>query len=363
MKVGIVTLTGYWNYGNRLQNLALKTVIENKFNKDVTTVRTWQAELENGRVHSIRHLLSLVKHRKLFSTLRLRKRVETFKIFSDQFLNESGEIATVDNYVSLLENFDKVVVGSDQVWNPEWLSDSELDFFLLAGIRNDKRISYAASFGVDNVDAYASSFERELPKFSAISVREQTGVDIVSGIGHSEATLVLDPTMLLTKSDWEKLADTQEWSSKGYVFEYFLGPKSDVTNMAEKKITNIVGQAIAFNNPDHHSKQYYDESPLNFVNGIRNAKVVITDSFHAAVFALMFGIPVFIAERSDAKLGSRLVTLFGRIGRDVPLVSQILEEDYEIPEITNGVDEELAKYREASMQFLRKSLNNGLKNS
>ena len=271
-KVGILTIVSL-NLGNRLQNYALQQVLESKgFN-----VETILRKKENKKNKLKMYIRFLLKRDKYSSFFIFNRKIRWSKCVV------SKEYTTPD----IGKKYDYFVIGSDQIWNPEFKFCSELDY--LPMVDKYKKLSYAASFGVSKIPK-----EREqeignlLNGLSHISVREQSGVEIVKQVANKEASLVLDPTMLLDKSEWEKIEKRPaKCATKKYLLMYILG---------ENKFYDKIKEIAAFVYLIHH------------------AELICTDSFHASVFSILFEKDFITFERANTDMASRITTLCDTFG-------------------------------------------------
>lgn len=213
-KVAIVTIESL-NYGNRLQNYALQEILKS-LSCSVKTLH---------RVHESKTVTSCAKR---MAQNILQTKAAKFRQF-DANIDFSDVILGKDDYPNgLAEKFDYFVVGSDQVWNPYYaFAGGECDFLTFA--KNDQKISYAASFGVSIIpEKKEIEYAEYLKSFKSISVREHQGSIIVKKLSDRDATVVLDPTLLLDEEDWMKVEKKSLCRPKGkYVFVYALGDKTD----------------------------------------------------------------------------------------------------------------------------------------
>lgn len=326
MEIAIVTLDGYWNYGNRLQNFALKRVLENMDAVSVTTIRTWQGDRKYGLPKTPRGIISAFRHNKWSEIRAMRKRVAKFHQFSTYYLNESEFVVPVDNYAHYLNKYEKVILGSDQIWNPMWLTIEQLKFFLLTEVSSRRKFSYAASIGIEELpDPYKSVMSEYIEKFEYVSVRESKAADIIQNIteGRVRPEIVLDPTMLLSKTEWIDALNIEVEGHDDYIFTYFLGDQSSETMNALNVLKKRYKHVVSFHDTSRDQLRYFDSGPEAFVSKIANAGVIVTDSFHAAVFANVFNKPVIIANRPDLDMSSRLVSLYENLGTQMYSVAQI----------------------------------------
>lgn len=264
-------------------------------------------------------------------------------------------------------NYDAVVVGSDQVWTPMSLPNR---FFNLLFVDDKvRKVAYASSFGVSVIP----SFQRKdtgayLDRFYKIGVREQRGKEIVEELSHQKATVVADPTMLLSRKEWEQeIADAYTTTNEPYIFCYFLGTNQEA-RLAATRLKELTGMKIV---TIRHMDEYVpedelfgDEAPYNvdpndFVKYISRASFVCTDSFHCSVFSILFHRQFMtfyrFAEGSKTGRNSRINSLFELFG----LQERLYKGD--INRITNpidynSVDEKLSELRKSSIAFLDECL-------
>lgn len=317
-KVGIITLTGNSNFGNKLQSYALNKVISNMGN-DTYTIKNYQ--ITNNRDKTIKDYLKDIKNKCLevkgyILKKDCRKEVKRKKVFTkfDRNIRYYKKVITLKKSKEFNCKFDYFIVGSDQVWNPKYNSLSPVE--LLEFADEKKRNSYAASFGISDIPKeYEEKAKRELLKFKNISVREEAGKKIIYKLTNRDDIVVsIDPTMLLTGDEWDKISIKPKKiiENEKYILNYFLGElsesrKKEIEKIAQKdncKIINILEK----NDP------YYINGPSEFLWLEKHAYLICTDSFHSAVFAILYSKPfvVFNREDNDANMNSRLETLLSK---------------------------------------------------
>ena len=338
MEAGIVTIQSF-NYGNRLQNYALQQVLVG-LGCNVESLRREPYGLPQRLKRIVRRAIKDDKTTAFY-------RFDTANVsLSSRVLSQNAVSS------SLVSAYDVFVIGSDQVWNPDFGFNSELEY--LPMVSSAKKIAYAASFGVSRLDANRERTAELLNDIPHISVREQAGADIVASLTGREVPVVLDPTMLLTVEDWSAVTIRPKAiaSDRPFVFKYVLG--DDVN---EARIAGIAAER-GFEVID-----VMDDSlkvgPAEFVWLVANSSLVCTDSFHASVFALLHHKPLAIFERvsSDADMSSRfdtLCSLFGLVGH------RSTDDDFGSDAVFGtdwGVFEcRLAELRELSLKWLKASL-------
>lgn len=373
-KIGLLTLNGYFNYGNRLQNYALQEVLKD-LNFSVDTILNYDAnyrkksvetskiekikKLKNKSAYEIFKLVNKKIENKLYSDLR-QQRTEVFKSFSLQYINETEFSITEDNIPDdLAERYDYFVTGSDQVWNPNFRMGSPIDFLTFAP--PEKRISYAASFGVSEIpEEYIDDYRKWLSEMAHLSVREEAGAKIIKDLTGREATVSLDPTMLLTKEKWLSISKVAtDKPMTGYLLTYFLGeiPKERVQQLkdiAKRNDLEIVNLAQI------KDKTAYLSGPSEFIDYINSASVFCTDSFHGAVFSILLNTPFIVFNREEKKLpsmNSRIETLLktfkleSRHDINIESNSQIFDIDF------SHTEPILESERRKSFDYLKLALN------
>lgn len=341
-KVAIVTIESL-NYGNRLQNYALQEILKS-LNCSVKTLH---------RVHESKTVTSCAKR---MAQNILQTKAAKFRQF-DANIDFSDVILGKDDYPNgLAEKFDYFVVGSDQVWNPYYaFAGGECDFLTFA--KNDQKISYAASFGVSIIpEKKEIEYAEYLKSFKSISVREHQGSIIVKKLSDRDATVVLDPTLLLDEEDWMKVEKKSLCRPKGkYVFVYALGDKTD---RFENKIKQLKEKYEIF---DVRSVQKNGKElpigPSEFLYLIRNSEEVLTDSFHATVFSIIFHKRYITFNRPGLNMNSRIESLAKVVGAKSQL-TRCGDLDCEKGMDYIKVDELLKEERHNSIEFLKNTLSN-----
>lgn len=265
-------------------------------------------------------------------------------------------------------NYDVVVVGSDQVWIPTGLPTKFYNLLFVDD--NVRKVSYASSFGVQEIpDFQKKATEAYLDRFYKIGVRENRGKEIVDAISHQTAQVVADPTLLLSREEWEEeIALSVINDKEPYMFCYLISENEDArakaTELAKQKGLKI----ICIRHLEKYraiDDTYGDEAPYNvgpneFVKYIRNAEYVVTDSFHCTVFSHIFHKNFLTFYRSSAGKNARnsridsLISVLGSSKNKLYAVGGMKGIDAEVD--WNAVDRNLSALRESSMNFLKDAL-------
>lgn len=265
-------------------------------------------------------------------------------------------------------NYDAVVVGSDQVWTPMSLPNK---FFNLLFVDDSvRKVAYASSFGVSEIPAFQrKATGAYLDRFYRIGVREERGKEIVDELSHQKATVVADPTLLLTREEWEaEIADARPNESGPYIFCYFLGTNQEARKAANELKGKTGYKIITIRHMDEYvpeDERFGDEAPYHvdpndFVKYISQAAYVCTDSFHCTVFSILFHrqFMTFYRFATTNKTGrnSRIDSLFEILSIDRSRIYSGYMDS-----ITNKIDWEkvdtkLSELRKRSIGFLQESL-------
>lgn len=291
------------NYGNRLQNYALQTVLESCGSKVESLRRDpgFHGSVKSG-LRTIKRKLGVLRHRD--------DKYGSFAHFDNQHVLFSDGVVS-NEYVTpnLASDYDCFIIGSDQVWNPDFDFNSDLEY--LPMVTAEKKVAYAASFGVSKITERRERIAELLDSIKSISVREVAGADIVRELTGREVPVVLDPTLLLGPDEWKNVSAKPKKVDCGrpYVFKYVLGNDVNDRRIADLaatrglQIVDVMNDSLAI-------------GPSEFVWLIAHSELVCTDSFHASVFALLHHKPLAIYERvsADADMSSRFDTLCSNFG-------------------------------------------------
>lgn len=360
MKSAAVITIDDSNYGNRLQNYAVQTVLE-KLGIDVVTIsflNTFGAD-KLWVLKSIVHRLTGYKltDRRSYWEKHSILRIMKFKKFNRRYIclrhiNSIEDIGCADYYV----------VGSDQVWNAELYDDCDLkkDLFLLTFARSEQRVCFSPSFGTDKIpDEWILWFKKHLEAFPDFSVREEAGARLIKELVGREATVTIDPTLMLDKEDWLKIVRKPKRIdfSKGYILTYFLGGRSEKLNGEIAKYSEKLGNVPIYNLADSSQYNLSIVDPSEFIYLIANARLVLTDSFHACVFSFLFGKPFLCYDRVGLKssMNSRIETLFDKFDLKRKYVNSGLPNDLSECDYSNGYAA-LKSEREKMICFLKRSM-------
>lgn len=294
----LVTLFDNNNIGNRLQNYALYHILES-FNVNVVTLDnhyTTQPSFKYVIKMQIKRILGKCGNLKFYNEYNLfcitNKKRKANKAFNKRNIKNVKSVRNSDVFEQDWSDFDIAIAGSDQIWH-KWRNDVyELPFYYLEFIPKEKRFAYAASFGFENIPKKdLDQHKVGLTEMKQISCRENTGCNIVKDITGKDVPKVLDPTLLLSPKEWEKIAEQASVKVKRqnkYAFVYFLGNiTEEYKNHMDKIVKSLkITEIIDFS--DNKMRSITKLGPSEFLYLIANADYIFTDSFHCIVFSTLF---------------------------------------------------------------------------
>ncbi len=306
MKAGIITLYGNYNYGNRLQNQAVSTLLARRGISSTTLI----VRYGNSIVNNIWKYRNICRE-KINVTHSGAERAKNFKKYSESLPHEY--ILSQQDRVRAAEKYDLIVIGSDQIWHPDIYRHFGEQF---ASFFPSKRVMcLSPSFGVsqlpvDVLDEYRIGLER-LPR---LSVREEAGSKIIRELTGKDAKVLCDPTMGIDSAKWLDVSSRNACPNFRYAFAYFLGGLNGEDEHHLRQCSESLGLKY-LNVLDKGNTQQYSADPNAFVGLIAQSSVVFTDSFHATVFSILLGRPVVIfSRREGVSTFSRLETLAQKFG-------------------------------------------------
>lgn len=367
-KIGIMTLNGYYNYGNRLQNYALQEslkflgfVVETIINRRTPKKTKFIKRIHNLGTNSYKEIY-IKAYNKTWRKIRKKsivKRTENFKEFTLNYINETNYFISENNIPkNLSDRYDYFVTGSDQVWNPVNTLGSSIFFLTFA--EKHKRIAYAPSFGVSEIKPeYKEKYKEWISEIPWLSVREDDGARIIKELTGRDAPVLVDPTLLLTKEKWLSIAKEAQNKPKGnYLLTYFLGGIPPKYKKQIKKIAKVNNLEV-INLADIRDKETYRTGPSEFIDYINSCSVFCTDSFHGAVFSILFEKPFIVYERMGSTLSmfSRIETLLKKFKLESRKAENIKSNEDVFNIDFSHVPAILEAEKKKSYDFLKEALN------
>lgn len=331
--VGLLTLDSrIYNYGGFLQEMALQDainslgyeceIIDYEVSQEFNTF-SLKRGIKNFSFDKIKKKLTKEKTILLSDSVSdlITKRKRAFDKYRAHNLVLSKKMSYSDLH-SIDLNYEQLVCGSDQIWNPDY----NIPAFFLNFVRKDcRKIIYAASIGKGQLSCLEKKTYSKLLEFpDYISVREDSAQKLISSITEKNVELVLDPTLLHQQEYWVKKADDSSLNHKNYIFCYFLNLTDEkvksANEFARRNNCEIIAIPYLHNEMEEYSeklegKLLSEVNPADFLNLIRNAEAVITDSFHATVFSIIFQKDFWCFGRNAGtyNMNTRLHTLLGYV--------------------------------------------------
>lgn len=382
-KIALVTVYSKVNYGTVLQAYATQEVLDSLgyYNETINQCKINKI-FRKKRIH---YFVSHIFYKNLLSSKMgfLKKKIlkainyhelkkhekERRKKF-DEFINDNFRFTpafeNIDDLRMYVKDFSAAVAGSDQIWLPQHL---EAGYYTLEWVPdNINRVSLSTSFGVKSIPHdMERKTARYLSKISELSVREDTGKEIVQRISHREAKVLCDPTLMIRSEIWEKVASDSHYKKNSYILCYFLGNNIEHRQFALKLKKQTGCKIVALIHMDEYfafDEQYADETPFDvgpkeFLGLIKGARYICTDSYHATIFSVLFHKEFYVFSRfsdtNQMSTNSRIITLLNRLGLEKRLMNRrtkMVEEsiDYE------KVDRIVVELRKQAYEFIESAL-------
>ncbi len=383
-KIGIITL--YYNnnnYGGIAQAYALQKFISKEgYDCELITYKKEKSKINYSRNNSFNFFIQrcINKGKNLIITgLESRRRKEFAQILSirtdklESFrksIPHSEKVYTINDIKEVENLYDIFITGSDQCWNPGVIDDVFTFNFL-----GEKSFvfAYAPSIAVNNTTKeYDEYMEKSLAKYKFLSSREESGKDILTRITNRKVEWVVDPTLLLDKSDWEQIPN-KRLIEEEYIFSYILGEdlqqREYIKSFAEEEGLKLVtvphirnGNVFSYRGVDEGfgDIQALDISFEDFFSLIKYAKYVVTDSFHAVIFSYIFEREFYVYDRSGlVSTSSRIQSLLKLMGINERVVEKNIIKQERID--YKSVEKNIQNSINFSKRYLLDSLKEGVK--
>lgn len=378
MKVALAINYDYHDYGGMLQAFATQRFLtKNGVDSDAINFdqvkadiskRKWRYFLSNIFDFSIVKEKSKLIEKKLKqkSNENLRKGMAERDAAFDEFCKSHFKISRAfkswtDMSAASRKEYDAVVVGSDQLWLP---SNVMADYYTLNWVPKEvKKIAYATSFGIGSIPAkYKQVYANYLRRIDYLSARETSGQEIIKELADREVPLVNDPALLLDADGWNEIVSSTPLVKDKYVFCYFMGNNPEQREFVKRLAKDKGLKVVALLHLDQYipaDENYVDlapwhVSPADFVNLVKNAECVCTDSFHGTVFSIIYSRPFFTFKRFNRKASlstnTRITSLLTRLGLMERLVTDMnVEPVFEID--WNKIQDGVSEFRKASSEY------------
>lgn len=353
MKIGTITFHWATNYGAVIQAYALQEYLR---------LNNFETEIINYIPLKIKLIQILVNIRR-FRITELIKEIKINEFRKEFLMLSKNTYLTNKKLIKKCQNYDIYICGSDQIWNESFTQYSEfkpnLSYYLNFTKIDKTRVAYAASFGVDVLSpAVKNLVKPDLERFNSISVREFTGKEIIEEM-NLIASLVVDPTLLLERDAYEKVIKTRKSKIEYQLFSYILHTNQLTANKVDKYIFSKYF--------DKDIDKKYNQEPIGIVdwlNSVKNCKLVLTNSFHGVVFAIIFNKKFIVIPVEGSNMNNRVTTLLHSVGLENRIIDSFNES--KIDDLMNEpieweqVESRVNELREGSIEFLKKALGSSL---
>ena len=380
--IGVCIKYFHENYGGMLQAYATVSMLEDR-GLDYELVQYEKKHTPIGVIKSLPRLLNVVLLNDKYEAFLKKKgmkqhpefakndaiRMKAFRKFKEaHFIKLSPVFKGYDALCNGAKRYSAVVTGSDQLWSPAGLPTNYYNLKFVPD--NIRKISYASSFGVKNIPWYQKKRTATfLNRLDYISMREKRGSEIVKELIGKDVPTILDPVFMFDKEGWEKLIPVNKEIDEPYIFAYFLGETAEHRKVVEKAAKKLGCKIVALRHLDQYVPNdenfgdiaLYDVAPDRFLNLLRYASYVCTDSFHGSCFSIIHRIPFITFNRyavgSKHSKNSRIDTLCGNLGLQERRYNTKVSLDKQLTsEIDwNLVGEKLLKLKRDTDEYLDKA--------
>lgn len=322
MKIGIITFHRAENYGSVLQAYALNAYLRSVQPDAEVEEIDYESDVQHKLYSIVNKPTSLMGIARLIHSIFYFKALNRKKKKFSAFIRKYIPLSTIHGNIEpeilkkYAAKYDLLICGSDQIWNIH-CADSNDFYFLTFASGHTKKVAYAPSLGLNHFSLDEKKILTEkINQFDFLSARESSGAAIISSLTGHDVTTVCDPVLLFSAENWKHLSHSVESIKSPYILCYFIGDISGMRQFAHKmkRKTGIAKVIVIMKNLRDIGSGYssrFDTGPIEFLNLIENASYVITDSFHATCFSLLFHTKfwVFVEPDSTTKPNSRIFNI------------------------------------------------------
>lgn len=372
LRTALITYHSAYNFGSVLQAFATQTAMEKLgYPVEIINYRMAEQNYFYQKLYRAKYGLKTAVKDLMMAPVQARRkeRAGRYERFFAEYFQLSRKVSEPLEVTEFWNQYDLIVSGSDQIWNKhscelehnDWQC---MDPYLLKGF-NGRKISYASSVG-NMTDTELQHILPELQQFDALAFRESVSAGKMAALLGRQVDTVLDPTFLLTKDEWSARFQLRRPSDKRYILVYSLGgPKKIVrlppilSKLAEKRDCKVklVTPFAYFPCLDKRIEYHPEYGPVEFLDALNNAEMVVTDSYHGTVLSVNFGKEFYsICKSGGAEF--RKTDILNRLG----LQDRIIHDAAEIPGLNlpsidyTAVYAKLDILRQHSLNYLRSAL-------
>lgn len=371
LKAGIVTFASAHNYGALLQAYAMQKHLQN-LGIEVNVINYRPKEIDNVyKLYKIKKsklkLIRIARKVKKIAQTKIKykwkiEKYNNFEEFIKNTLNTTEEYKKLGQIQNAYLDYDILIAGSDQIWNTDLTKGFNPTYFLEFGKKEAIKIAYAASLGREEIDPkYELFYRRYLKNFDYIYVREKSMIPIIQKLTEKEVVQVLDPTLLIEKSDYDELKKDSKYNDKDYIYVHLIGKDEKAIEIADK-VSNELEIPILHNFPTslfaNELDYHYNEKPEQIIDVVKNAKMVITNSFHLTVLSIIYNKKfITIPHKKRPERMKNLLDILeleNHLIEDVRIMPELKDLDIDY----NRVNERLEEHKNKSKELLNNALFN-----
>ncbi|GEB93262.1 polysaccharide pyruvyl transferase family protein [Streptococcus thermophilus] len=369
-KIGIITFHNSYNCGSMLESFAMQEIIKKRGAKatiiDFSNIgqrNLYDVFIPNNSLKNVIKNILVYPHRN-----RVKNNNSMYEKFKkDNFNLTNKSFSTMDELTD--DDYDVVVAGSDQIWNIT-IDDSD-DAYFLPWVKQAKKVAYSPSFGSKNILKYSENpdkYKKFLLDFDSLSVRENNGKKWIKDLCDRDVDVLLDPTLLLEAKDYDKLIDNNYTPEGDYIFFYCPSFDKKICEFVKKIADKYKIKVIAWSTKSYYfkfvSKYGFElvpyETPALYLSLIKNAKLVITTSFHGTIFSTIYR-KNFITVKNGGMYGDddRVRTLLDELNMNDRLIPFDFKDDYDYMKDVNYGKEysnSLNELKNKSIDYIDKNI-------
>lgn len=370
--IGIITFHNSYNCGSMLESYAMQESVKKYCSKDVEIIdfsNQGQKELysvwfkNNSLKNILKNILIIPNIKKIKNN---NFQYEKFK--RENFILSKKEYEITNELVDT--NYKIIISGSDQIWNIT-IPDAD-DAYFLPWVKNSKKVAYAPSFGSKNIMKYAKDIKKQkyidyLLDFDALSIRENNGQKWIKEMIGKEVPVLIDPTLILERKEYEKIMAKDINEKEKYIFFYCPSFDSEICKFVQAIARKYKLKVITWSSKSYSTKlvkrfgfklaEY--ENPSSYLYYIKNAELVLTTSFHGTIFSTLFKKKFFTIKNGDMYGDDdRVLTLLTQLKLLERLIPYSFEDDYDY---MNSIDykiydQELKELKKEAILYLQENV-------
>lgn len=367
-KIGIITFHNSYNCGSMLESYAIQRAINKKGFESIIINYSNEGQKEiYSTFFKNNSLKNIIKNILIFPYKnRIDKNNERYEIFKNTNFNLTKPYSKKKELSD--EDYTTVVAGSDQIWNIT-IEDGD-DAYFLPWVKKARKVAYAPSFGSKNILKYTKEIDKYksmINDFDALSIRENNGKKWIKDLCKKDVDVLIDPTLLLEKNEYEKIMDHSFINKEKYIFFYSPSFDRNICKYVKKIADKYKLKVITWSTKSYYIKHIKSfgfeltkyEDPSMYLSLIKNAELVITTSFHGTIFSTIFK-KKFITVKNGSMYGDddRVITLLNQLKLNDRLLPYDFDPNYNyLKEINYSFyDKELIKLKKKANDYLDKNL-------